>query len=427
MKILEGFELLKSILARQGPSGSAFEADEREETVRGIISEVKRRGDAALREFTLKFDGVTLESIEVNRDKLNAAADAVSPELLAALNLAAERISSYHRAQRDILLRESVSDGLGWLVRPLNRVGIITPGGTAPLPSSLLMTVLPAKAAGVNEIILVTPPRKNGAVHPATLAAAAIAGVDRVFSVGGAQAIAALAFGTESIPSVDKVCGPGNIYVTLAKKLLYGTVGIDGLFGPSEVLIIADEKADPAYCASDLLAQAEHTSGAGILLTGSRKTANRVRIEVEKQLGELKNREEAVKNLDNLGMIGLVESMDQAVELANLYAPEHLLILVEKPEMYIKKMTAAGCIITGRKGTVALGDYIAGPSHVLPTGGTARFGSPVNVSDFMKITSLVDTDRFDISEIGKAGKVIAEAEGLEAHAKALEKRMGNSG
>jgi histidinol dehydrogenase len=422
MKIIEGFEPLKSILSRQGPS-SGFETDEREKAVRDIITEVSRRGDAALYEYTQRFDGVKLDSLEVSKEQVIAASSSVNSELLSALNLAAERISSYHTSQRDSLLNESFRDGLGWLLRPLKRVGVITPGFTSPLPSSLLMAAVPAKVAGVKEIILVTPPQKNGQIHPATLAAAKIAGVDRIFSVGGAQAVAALAYGTESIPSVDKIFGPGNIYVTLAKKLLYGIIGIDGLFGPSEVVIIADDKADPAYCASDLLAQAEHTSGSAIMLTTSRKTAHKVRTEVEEQLKGLKNREEAEKNLEDWGMIGLVASIDEAIGLANLYAPEHLLMLVEDAGSYLEKITAAGCVITGEKGTVALGDYIAGPAHVLPTGGTARFGSPLNVTDFVKITSLIDTDKMDIDEIGKAAQVIAETEGLDAHAKAIEKRL----
>lgn len=423
MKIIEGFELLKSILSRQGPS-SGFETDEHEQAVRDIIAEVSRRGDAALYEYTQRFDGVKLDSLEVSKEQVIAASNIVDSELLSALDLAAERISSYHSAQKDSLLNESVRDGLGWLIRPLKRIGIITPGFTSPLPSSLLMAAVPAKVAGVKEIILVTPPQKNGQIHPATLAAAKIAGVDRIFSVGGAQAVAALAYGTETIPSVDKIFGPGNIYVTLAKKLLYGVVGIDGLFGPSEVVIIADDKADPAYCASDLLAQAEHTSGSAIMLTTSRKTAYNVRQEVESQLQSLDNREEAEKNLENWGMIGLVESVDEAVDLANLYAPEHLLMLVKDTGSYLKKITAAGCVIIGEKGTVALGDYIAGPAHILPTGGTARFGSPLNVTDFIKLTSLIDTDKMDIDEIGKAAQAIATTEGLDAHAKAVEKRLG---
>jgi histidinol dehydrogenase len=423
MKIIEGFESLKSILSRQGPS-SSFETDEREQAVRDIITEVSRRGDAALYEYTQRFDGVKLDSLEVSKEQVKAASNSIDSKLKEALNLAAERISSYHTAQRDSLLNESVRDGLGWFIRPLKRVGIITPGFTSPLPSSLLMAAVPAKVAGVKEIILATPPQKNGSVHPATLTAAKLAGVDRIFSVGGAQAVAALAYGTESIPSVDKIFGPGNIYVTLAKKLLYGVVGIDGLFGPSEVVIIADEKADPAYYASDLLAQAEHTSGSAIMLTTSRKMAHKVRTEVEEQLKELNNRKETAKNLEDRGMIGLVESIDEAIELANLYAPEHLLLLAENADSYMEKITAAGCVITGEKGTVALGDYIAGPSHILPTGGTARFGSPLNVTDFIKITSLIDTDKFNIDDIGKAAQAIAKTEGLDAHAKAIKKRLG---
>ncbi|MFC1948894.1 histidinol dehydrogenase, partial [Chloroflexota bacterium] len=234
MKRIEGFKQAKEVLSRQGPSLEAFRTDDREQAVRKIIDDVRRRGDAALLDYTLKFDGVKLASLEVDKKQIAGAYGEVSSDLLSALKLAAERIAAYHTAQKDSLLKESSKEGLGWLIRPLNRVGVHTPGFTAPLPSSLLMTVVPARVAGVKEIILVTPPGKQGSISPVTLVAADIAGVDRVFSVGGAQAIAALAFGTETIPAVDKVCGPGNIYVTLAKKLLYGVVGIDGLFGPSE-------------------------------------------------------------------------------------------------------------------------------------------------------------------------------------------------
>jgi len=423
MKIIKGIEQLKSVLSRRGPSLEPFEVDEREQAVREIIGEVRRRGDEALYDYTAKFDGVKLTSLEVSKEQVAAARGEVDSGLLSALKLAKGRIESYHLAQKDILLNESLKDGLGWLVRSLNRIGIHTPGFTAPMPSSLLMTAIPAKVAGVREIILVTPPQKDGRVHPVTLAAAGIAGVDRVFSVGGAQAIAALAFGTESVPMVDKVCGPGNIYVLLAKKLLYGTVGIDGLYGPSEVLVIADDKANPAYCASDLIAQAEHTSGSAILITTSRKVADEVSDEVEEQLKSLSNREDTKRNLEDRGMIGIVGSIDEAVELANLYAPEHLLMMVDKAESYLDGITAAGCIIMGEKGTVVLGDYVAGPSHVLPTEGTARFSSPLNVTDFMKLTSVIDTGKLDISELGKAAQILADAEGLEAHSRAVEKRL----
>ncbi len=423
MKIIEGFEASKTALSRQGPSQLAFEADDREQAVRQIIGDVRRRGDAALIDYTLKFDGVELATLEVAAEQIKAAYKEVDDELLTAMKLAAGRITAYHATQRDSLLNESTKDGMGWLVRPLNRVGVHTPGFTSPLPSSLLMTTIPAKVVGVKEIIVVTPPGKQGGVSPITLVAADIAGVDRIFSVGGAQAIAALAFGTESIPAVDKVCGPGNIYVTLAKKLLYGVVGIDGLFGPSEVLIIADETANPAYCAADLLAQAEHTLGSAILVTTSKGLADRVTQEVEKQLKDLSQPVLARESLDERGIVAVVAGIDQAIELANLYAPEHLLLMVDKAESCLDRISNAGCIVLGEKATVALGDYVAGPSHVLPTGGTARFSSPLNVTDFVKLTSLVSVDDDSLKKLGPAAQILAGAEGLDAHAKSVEKRL----
>jgi histidinol dehydrogenase len=286
------------------------------------------------------------------------------------------------------------------------------------------MTAIPARVAGVKEVIVVTPPMKGGDVSPITLAAADIAGVDRVFSVGGAQAIAALAFGTESIPKVDKICGPGNIFVTIAKRLVYGAVGIDGLQGPSEVLIIADETADPEYCAADLLAQAEHDPlASAILVTTSRSLVDEVQREVEKQLEGLERRAIATESLENNGTIAVVANMDEAVELSNLYAPEHLCLMVEKAASYVDRLSNAGCIVVGRKPTVILGDYVAGPSHVLPTEGTARFSSPLSVLDFVKLTSVIDVDEAVLQELGPAAALIARAEGLEAHAKAVEKRL----
>ena len=425
MKVIEGFESVKAVLSRQGPAQWTLEANNREEEVRQIINGVRSRGDAALLEYTARFDGVELTSLEVGKEQMKNAYREVDAELLSALKLAAERISAFHVRQKGSLLNESVKEGLGWLVRPLQRVGVHVPGFTVPLPSSLLMTVIPAKVAGVREVILVTPPILGGSVSPVTLAAADIAGVDRVFSVGGAQAIAALAFGTETIPAVDKVCGPGNIYVTLAKKSLYGTVGIDGLFGPSEVLIIADETADPEYCAADLLAQAEHGPlSSAVLITTSRSLADRVSQEVERQLKDLAHQDIASKSLKQQGVIGVVAGMDEAVEMANLYAPEHLLLMVADAASYLDRIYNAGCIVLGERATVVLGDYIAGPSHVLPTGGTARFGSPLNVSDFVKLTSVVDVDDAVIKKLGKAAQTLAEAEGLDAHARAIEKRLG---
>ncbi len=423
MKIIEGYKAAKSALSRQARQ-EAPDSAERERVVRQIVDDVRVRGDAALYDYTGKFDGVRLTSLEVDKKQVDKAYGKVDKELITALELAAERITAFHAGQKEILLRESTDNNLGWLIRPLQRVGVHVPGFTAPLPSSLLMTAVPAKVAGVGEVILVTPPGKSGEVSPITLAAAKIAGVDRVFSVGGAQAVAALAYGTESVPAVDKVCGPGNIFVALAKKIVYGTVGIDGLYGPSEVIIIADDTADAAYCAADLLAQAEHGSGASaILLTVSRRLADDVNKEIDKQLAELQRREITAESLESRGLIAVLENIDEALELANLYAPEHLCLVVKDAAKYVDKVENAGCLFVGEKSVEVLVDYVAGPSHVLPTEGTARFSSPLNITDFVKIITLVNTDDADIAQLGKAASVIARAEGLDAHARAIEKRL----
>jgi len=423
MKIVEGYESAKTILSRQ-VAQQGFGSDYRESVVRDIISNVRDRGDAALIDYTKKFDGVELDSLEVDRKQIQQAAKEIDTKLLSAMKLAAERIAEYHSEQKNKLLHDSTTANLGWLIRPLSRVGVHAPGFTAPLPSSVLMTAVPAKVAGVKEIVLTTPPGKQGKVSPITLAAAEIAGIDRVFSVGGAQAIAALAFGTESVPRVDKVCGPGNIYVFLAKKLLYGAVGIDGLYGPSEVIIIADETANPEYCAADLLAQAEHDALAtAILLTTSRQFADEVNTQVERQLKDLMHRDAAKESLDNRGMIAVVKSIEEAIELSNLYAPEHLCLVIKNADDYVKKVENAGCLFIGENSVEVLVDYVAGPSHVLPTEGTARFSSPLNILDFVKLISLVRTDERDIKQLGKAASVIARAEGLDAHARAIERRI----
>ena len=405
------------------PGGVDLEA-----AVREIIDEVRRRGDAALIDYTLKFDGVKLTSLEVSKEEIKRAYQDVDADLVAALRVSAERIRSYHNRQRERIWNEATEASLGWLVRPLERVGIYVPGFTAPLPSSVLMTAVPARVAGVKEIILTTPPASSGAVAPPTLVAADIAGADRVFSIGGAQAIAAMAFGTESVPCVDKVCGPGNIYVTLAKKMVYGVVGIDGLFGPSEVLIIADDTANPEYCAADLLAQAEHDAlASAILITTSRQMATEVDQAVKQQLEDLSRKVIATESLENRGMIVLVGSIDEAVALANLYAPEHLCLFVNNAASFIEQVTNAGCIFVGEYSIEALVDYVAGPSHVLPTQGTARFSSPLNVSDFVKMINLVTMDKADLQELGPAASRIARAEGLDAHARAVERRLGSPG
>ena len=422
MRIVEGFPSAKAILTRQAPS-KLYESDS-EQVVRQIIADVRDRGDKALFEYTSKFDGVKLTSLKVNKEQIAGAYEQVDAELVSALKLAAERISVFHIRQKESLLRESTEQGSGWMIHPLDRVGIYAPGGTAPLSSSLLMTVIPAKVAGVSEIIVVTPPGAGGVVSPATLIAADIAEVDRIFSVGGAQAITALAFGTKSIPKVDKICGPGNSFVVLAKKMVYGVVGIDALQGPSEILIIADETANPEYCAADLLAQAEHDPlASAILITTSRQLADKVSQEVKQQLKDLPRQAIANESFENQGMIVTVDSMAEAIELANLYAPEHVCLMVDRATAYVDQLRNAGCIFVGENSVVVLGDYVAGPSHVLPTEGTARFSSPLNVSDFIKLSNLITVDDTSLKELGQAALTMARAEGLEAHARAVEKRL----
>jgi histidinol dehydrogenase len=423
MKIVKGYKSVRDTLLSKMPV-SALIDDEKEASVRQIITDVRRRGDTALIDFTEKFDGIRLTSLEVPAKEIEQAFREIDPDLYSALELAAERITAFHTEQKETLVRNKTSRGLGWMMRPLRSVGVYAPGFQAPLPSSVLMTALPARVAGVGEIVLATPPGKSGRVSPVTLAAARIAGIDRVFSIGGAQAVAALAYGTESVPRVDKVCGPGNIYVSLAKKLVFGDVGIDGLYGPSEVIIIADGTANPAYCAADLLAQAEHGSGAAaILLTISQRFAETVNDEIAKQLKELSRQSVVAESLENRGLIGVVATVEEAIGLSNAFAPEHLCLVVAKPDNYIDMVRNAGCLFLGEDSLEALVDYVAGPSHVLPTGGTARFGSPLNILDFVKIINTVNTGKDDIRRLGWAASVIARAEGLNAHARAVEKRL----
>jgi histidinol dehydrogenase len=422
VKIVADFEKAKSLLSRRSP-GLSLDSAGQENVVRRIVDDVRKRGDAALFDYTEKFDGVRLEKLEVSRREINAAFRKIEAGLLASLRLAAARIAAYHVKQKKALLRDSAGS-LGWVFRPLESVGIHVPGFMAPLPSSLLMTAIPARVAGVKEIVLVTPPGKSGRVSPLTLAAARLAGIDRVFSVGGAQAVAALAYGTESVPRVDKVCGPGNIYVSLAKKMVYGAVGIDGLYGPSEVVIIADDTASAAYIAADLLAQAEHGSGASaVLLTTSRRLAAAVNREIDVQLKSLTRREIIAASLEKSGLMVLVDSIAKALELAALYAPEHLCLVVKDAASYVKKVRNAGCLFVGADSVEVLVDYVAGPSHVLPTGGTARFGSGLNILDFVKLITVVDLTPGDVRKLGRSASVLARAEGLDAHARAAEKRL----
>jgi histidinol dehydrogenase len=394
-----------------------------QEVVDRIINDVRNKGDGALFRYTSKLDGVELDSLEVSGQELSAAYGMVEKKLVSALKLAAKRIRDFHFACGCKTGTVFVSPFLGRNIQPVDRVGLYIPGGTAAYPSTVLMTAIPAKVAGVRQIIMASPPGRNGSIPAPTLVAADIAEVNHVFKVGGAQAIAALAFGTESIPKVDKICGPGNIFVTLAKKVVYGTVGIDGLEGPSEIVIVADETANPVLCAADLLAQAEHDAlASAILITNSPQLANQVDKEVEAQLVELERRSIATEAI-NRGVIVLVNSVDEAIELVNLYAPEHLSLMVSGASSLVSGIHNAGCIFVGEDSPVVLGDYVAGPSHVLPTGGSTRFSSPLGVEDFLKFTNIIALDEATMQELSQTAITMAKAEGLDAHAQAMERRL----
>lgn len=395
-----------------------------EEAVRRIIAEVRNKGDTALFDYTERIDRVALDSLEVSREEIEEAYGKVDSELISALNIAAQQVLSFHQLQMRHGVKAFTEGGLGQIVRPLEKVGVYVPGGTACYPSTVLMTAIPAKVAGVNEVIIATPPKGDGEIPAPTLVAADIAKVDRLFKVGGAQAIAALAFGTQSIPKVDKICGPGGLFIILAKRMVFGTVDIDGLAGPTETVIIADESANPALCAADLLAQAEHdVLSSAILITTSSRVAEETSREVERQLKELERAQIARKSLDETGRITLVTDMDQAIELVNLYAPEHLSLMVRNASSYIEKIRHAGGIFIGESTPETLGDYVAGPSHVMPTGGSARFRSPLGVGDFLKLTTVVSLSSEDLEKLGPAAAIIARAEGLTAHARSVELRL----
>lgn len=395
------------------------------QAVETILGDVRVRGDVALRHWTHAIDGVELEALEVERAAIDAAYAQLDPALVEALRVAATQIERFHNKQhRQSWIDWNEEGALGQLVLPLERVGVYAPGGTAPLPSSLLMAAIPARVAGVREIVVCSPPQRNGEIHPLVLVAADIAGVARVYRLGGAQAIAALAYGTASIPAVDKIVGPGNLFVVLAKRAVYGTVDIEALPGPTETLVIADEHADPVLCAADLLAQAEHdTIAAAILLTDSRELALAVQAQVASQLEALERAPIAAQALANRSGIVVVESLNQAFDLANAYGPEHLCLLVEEPWQYVGLVRNAGGIFLGEKSFEVLGDYVAGPSHIMPTGGTARYASPVNVDDFRKIISLIGLNEQALRRIGPVAQLLAEAEGLTGHAAAVRRRL----
>lgn len=400
-----------------------------DEAVRRILADVRARGDAALIEWTERIDRVALDATAVSTEQLDAARSHVESSVLDAMAVAAARIERFHKRQPSLTWSHKDDEGtLGQMVRPIERVGIYIPGGKAPLPSSLLMTAIPARVAGVRHLSIISPPQQEGPFrglpHPAILAAAALVGVDAVYVGGGAQAIGALAFGTESIVAVDKICGPGNLFTTLAKRQVYGAVGIDGLPGPTETMVIADEHADPTLAAADMLAQVEHgLLSSAILLTPSRTLAERVQIAALSQLEELAEGERLAEWLAAGSGIVVTANLGEAFVLANAYAAEHLCLLLDDPWPWVERVQNAGGVFVGERSFEVLGDYVAGPSHVMPTGGTARFASPVNVNDFVKIISVVGLNERALRAIGPAAQTLAEAEGLFAHAAAVKKRM----
>ncbi|WP_420631891.1 histidinol dehydrogenase [Candidatus Leptofilum sp.] len=392
-----------------------------------ILKDVQKRGDTALHHWTETLDGVQLATLQVGKAEIDTAVSRIPTDLKEALELAAHRIEAFHQRQPLPNWQTREMGGiLGQRVTPIDRVGVYVPGGTAPLPSSLLMSVIPARVAGVREIVVATPPgHADGRIPDVILAAATIAGVDTIYTLGGAQAIAALAFGSETVTRVDKIVGPGNLFTTLAKRQVYGIVGIDGLYGPTETVVVADETADPAWVAADMLAQAEHdVLATAILFTPSHKLAEAVQVEISRQMEDLSRSEVIAISLANRGGIVITADLDEACQLASDFAAEHTCIATANPEAYIGKIPHAGGLFVGERSFEVLGDYVAGPSHVMPTNGTARFASPLNVLDFVKISSIVQLDDQTSAQISAAAARIAQAEGLDGHANAARKRIG---
>lgn len=400
--------------------GSTLSDPALESSVKKILEDVRKNGDRALFKYTKRFDRLALtgKTVRVSRSEFRKARSAVPKDLLDDLALAGKRIRDFHglKLPSGNTFRDTLGNELGWVIRPIERAGLYVPGGKAAYPSTVLMTAIPAKVAGVKELALVTP-CPGGEVNPAVLAAAEIAGVDAVYKIGGAQAVAALAYGTESVPKVDKIVGPGNIYVTIAKKLVFGEVDIDMIAGPSEVLIIADGSAPAGWVAADLLAQAEHDEMAvPAVVTDSASYAREVSNEVSLQLSRLERKAIAGESVRKQGRIFVTRNMEQAVDLANAFAPEHLELCVAEPNSLLKKINNAGAIFLGSMSTEAFGDYIAGPSHVLPTGGAARFSSPLSVYDFLRMPSVISVSRRGFDTLSESVMNLAYSEGLEAHA-----------
>lgn len=418
-------DILENLLKRSPNSYGKFEA-----SVAAILADVKEKGDEAVFDYTKRFDGADINAgnIVVTKEEIDEAYSLVDKQLVEVIRKALVNIREYHAKQKQYSWFDSTPNGtiLGQKVTPLNRVGVYVPGGKAAYPSSVLMNIIPAKVAGVSQIIMTTPPGKDGRVNPGTLVAANEAGVDVIYKVGGAQAIAAMAYGTDSIRKVDKIVGPGNIYVALAKKAVYGHVSIDSIAGPSEILVIADETANPRYVAADLLSQAEHDEMASaILITTSEELADKVSKEIDSFVAELSRSEIISKSLENYGYILIAKDIDEAVETANEIASEHLEIVTRDPFTVMTKIRNAGAIFLGEYSSEPLGDYFAGPNHVLPTNGTAKFFSPLGVDDFIKKSSIISYSREALEPIHEDIIKFANAERLTAHANSIKVRFEN--
>ena len=407
-------------------SRSQFSHDDVNTIVKGILDDVKLRGDQALYDYNKKFDNVSLSSLQVTEKEIEDAFNRLDKELLDVIRYSHENIVRYHTKQKRNDFLDKDTDGviLGQIINPIEKVGIYVPGGTAAYPSTVLMNAVPAKVAGVEEIVMVTPPNEDGTISDVILAAAKIAGVTKIFKVGGAQAVAALSYGTETIPAVYKIVGPGNIFVAMAKKMVFGEVAIDMVAGPSEVLIISDDSSDPVHIAADLLSQAEHDKlAACILVTTSEELAKSVAIEIESQLAELPRQEIARESINNNGKIIIAKSIEEAILISNEIAPEHLELAVMDPFALLSKIKNAGSIFLGHNTPEPLGDYLAGPNHTIPTSGTAKFASPLSVDDFIKKSSVIYYSKEALEKVKDKVILFAESEGLTAHANSVRKRF----
>ena len=414
IKILKYGEIAPEEIFARGTSAKDVSG-----VVAEIIQNVKESGDKAIKEYCLKFDGAKLDSLKVSEQELKDAINSVQPKFLRILRQAAKNIRAFHKKQvrKGFTIKKTNGVILGQKITPIEKVGLYVPGGTAAYPSTVLMDAIPALIAGASEIVMTTPPDKNGKINPAILAAASVAGVTKIYKVGGAQAIAALAFGTESIPRVYKIVGPGNAFVAEAKKQVFGQVSIDMIAGPSEIMIVSDGKSDPTFIAADLLSQAEHDKMASaVLITDTEEFSAKVQAEIERQLPLLLRKDIARVSVDDNGKIIVAKNLEQAIEIANVIAPEHLELCVDEPFKYLDKVKNAGSVFLGRSCPEALGDYFAGPNHTLPTSGTAKFSSPLSVDDFIKKTQFTFYTEDALSKVANKVAYFAKKEGLTAHA-----------